>query len=437
MPAESAIAAPPAVPTESKPSTPAPAPAPITPPAANEKPTAPVPANVSSINDDIDELAGIAKKPEAKKVEPKPEATKPESGKPAESAAKMGEKPDESKVPAKKGDLARLYEDGKAEIKRLNNELHAERSKKPTEDADKPKLLGAVETLKKENERLQETIRLSNFESSDDFKAKKDQYEKEYLTDYKRAESIALGFKVPTEDGVGRKFTANEFWNIVQIQDSDDALTAAEKIFGEGSLRATNVIERRNEVLRSLERSQSLLKEAREAGSKTSKEHQEKEDQRKAVERGNSELAQRKASEDFIRLKDERIASAPEYNTVEADDEEGSKLLKSSDAQAWLLFGNPTPEQIESLNDGIKETIVDGKLTPEGRLKLHASAFAAIRENPILRLKYGRVNAENAELKEELKAYRETEPENAGENGRQKASGELTIAQMIDAEATP
>lgn len=233
----------------------APAPAPATP--ASSPPPVTTAAPVSSPARDIadafsqlDRLAGEEapdptpaappKDPPAAPKLPKGQQpqqandNRPATEEPEEPADNEPEKPADTK-PAKKGSFREHYEKLKADYERTQAELSdwKKKAEAPREDPELPKMKETLAQREKRLAELEEEIRFSAFERSDDYKSR---YEKPFLDAYQAGRSKAASLKVTNPDtGESRQGTHADFDAIMRMTDDDAAAEAAASLFGNKS----------------------------------------------------------------------------------------------------------------------------------------------------------------------------------------------------------
>lgn len=378
--------------------------------------------------DEIDQISAEPPKSSIRSREvPKPsDKTVVEPTKPVE-APKTGvvPPPDENKPKSSVGILKENYEKTKVELRTAKEELQKLKTAKPVEDTDKPLLLEKSTRLEKENSELKERLKYSDYERSDEFNEK---YKKPYEDTAQSAVNRVTQLKVPNPNGEPRNFTQEEFWSIVGTGNENDALEKAESIFGEGSSKANAVIERRNEVLAAWRRGE----QAKEDFKKGMGEREKAESEKTALQRTQEKEHQTKMATMFQELNKSRIESKPEYNKADEGDTHGQKVINMGDAMAALGFGFITPEKVEHLPEAIRKEMVNGELTPEGRVKFHSAMASAIRERPFIALKLNRITAERDALKKQLDEFKASGPNNGGDGRRTKGAKNLSHLDELD-----
>lgn len=249
--------------------------------------------------------------------ENKPAADKTAADKPAETAKEA------VKAPPKLGSWAwgreqeKLVQQASAERDALRKEVETLKAKPatPVDDPEKKQL----------SERLQELedhIRYVDYTKSKEYV---EQYQKPYEETAGAAVARATQLKITQEDGTKRNLTADEFWKIVHIGDEDEAIAAAEQLFGEGSTKTSAVIERRHEIIKAHTAAEQAKERYKTEGAERSKKSQE---QWEAQQRQGSEQTAARAArfkemselgEKHEKMKDVFVASE--------GDTEGSEML--------------------------------------------------------------------------------------------------------------
>lgn len=336
-------------------------------------------------------------KPEPPKTDKPAESAKPaepakpvEGAKPAEPAkAPEGKPADAPATPEKKVTGWQKYHEAERVIKDLQAKLDA-KEKASTLSDEHPELVRMRSEIATREKRLAEVethLKFKDYEASTEYQ---DQYHKPYLTTAETATQRAVQLKVTDgESGAVRNLTPQEFWGIVHIDDTDAAITAAEKLFGEGSAKVNFVIERRNEILQAHHRAETAKADFRKnVAERTAKEQAEF--QRLGAER----------STQFKRLINEGIEKDPSLYKPEEGDTDGNALLELGYQKVDQVFrgGAPTEEGGRAL-------------TPQEMISAHAEIRNNAAAFPRLAHKYKAAVARMKEMEQELEEYRGSGPD--------------------------
>jgi len=275
--------------------------------------------------------------------------------------------------PKEKHSLGYLYREKEKEAAQLAQERDTLRKEiellksKPVTPADDPEKKQLSERLQE----LEDHIRFVDYTKSKEYL---EHYQKPYEETASAAVSRATQLKVTNEDGSKRNMTPDEFWQIVHIGDEDDALAAAEKLFGEGSLKAQNVIERRNEIIRAHNAAESAKEKYKKEGAERSKKAQEQWEaqQRQAAEQTTARAAKFKemneAGEKHEKMKDVFVAAD--------GDAEGAELLAKYRHETDRAFAGGA-----QLKEGDEPWTPDQLLIKHSVIRNRAGAFPyAVRE---------------------------------------------------------
>ena len=321
-------------------------------------------------------------------VEPEPltEPVKaPEPAKPVEPV-KEPAKPSEPEAKTPK-ELRDRYNALKVEHERAkadNEKLRA--------DPEKKRLSETIQQREKRIQELDDTIKQSAWERSDDFKAK---YEKPLYDAYESTVRRVTQMKVQVEDGEPRQATKEDVDRIMSAPDPEQASQVIEELFGTGT-KASSVAAMRDKVIDAAESKNIALQEYQNTFSANEKVRVEKFQQEQAQSSELWEFLNKKAAE-----------THPEYFGEIEGDEKANELLSKGRERADLAFSNP--------NMPAKELVA---LHSEIRNK--AAAYPRIVHlNQTMK-------ARIAELEKELEAFKVSEP---GSGEGVPAVGE---PQMID-----
>lgn len=345
----------------------------------------------------------------------------PETPKPAEVPDKPAEKPVEKpvnkpvevKADPKPGDkqpvtapeLRKAYETLKAEHAILKKEHETFKTAKPVEDPEKKQLSEKVASYEKRLAQLDETLRFTNYEKSEEYKSKYLQpFHDAFAAARKKVASLDVversqevedpntGEKTAKIMQKGRPATENDFDQLCSIPDDRQARQYAKQMFGEDAAIAMN---HREKVLELNETRQKALDEYQKTGAEREKQHAELTAKQRAELSSAWEQTNKAALEKF-----------PAWFAPIAGDVEGNDLLEKGMAMADRAFGDTS------------------KIPPGDLVKLHAAIRnrAAGFGRQVLLNK--RLSAKVTELEKQLKEIQESAP-GAGEGGPAKKDDDM------------
>ena len=347
--------------------------APAAPAPSNQNPTPSAPASTDSVggvrstpnlNDAFSQLDKLfsdtpppadAPKP-ADKPTDTPSADKPPVDKPADDLK------DEHGKPMKAATLRQSYDKLKADLAereaRLVKYQEMEKTGKFSDDEKKSfeEKLTKAEARRQE---LEKEIQFHDFTKSTEYQEK---YEKPFVDAYQSGIKTAMGFKITDPaSGEVRQGTADDFKEIMAIDDPDAAAAKIEELFGTG-VKAQNVSQARNEVLKAWETKNNAIKEFSTKGEEIFKQRRE---------------AQTKLQTELAKTWKTEVASGLErlpqiFKPVEGD-VKGNEILDIGYKLADLAFNALAPEESAQLPAWVQERMVNGKLPPVEMARLHAA----------------------------------------------------------------
>lgn len=338
-----------------------------------------------------------------KPVEKAPE--KP-AEKPAEKPVeKAPEKPAE-KVPVSAPELRKAYETVKAENAKLKKDAEIFKTAKPVEDPEKKQLAEKLTAAEKRLAQMDETIRFTNYEKSDEYKAKYLQpFHDAFIAGRKKVASLDVversqeiedpntGEKTLKVTQKGRPANEADFDQLTAIPDDRQARQFAKQMFGEDFAIA---MQHREKVLELNDTRQKALDEYQKTGAEREKQH--------------AELTTKQRTE-LNSIWEQSIKSAvekyPSWFAPTEGDEEGNALLEKGFSMADRAFGDTS------------------KMPPQELVKLHAMirnrAAAFGRQVLVGR----RLTARIAELEAKIKGLEESAP-GGGDGGPAKKELEMS-----------
>lgn len=411
-----------------------------TPPAEVKPPPIGKPAAEKSFFDEIDELAATKPKPPAPKKEgkesppPKPasaadktpaktgsESSTLDEDEKDSSPASAGTAPPE-KPPVKAAELRAAYENLKKEHAALKAEREKEKAAKPAEDPEKKTLLESLDATKKRVAELEEKLKFTNFQESEEYKVK---YHQPFIDAYTMGRNRAASLKVTDSEGNERPGTAADFDAIMQAPTDEAAATMAAEMFGTKAPMVLYHRERVQEISAAAAKAQEDFKKGAEQRTK-------EEVEKNARSKVDAEKAAAERNKFFWEQAKAGIEANPEIFKVEEGDTETADLLRKSTATVDLGMNLLTPDRIDELSDQVKSKLVNGKLPPHELTRLHAAIHTRAIGYPILGKKLKAARAKIAELETALAEYQKSEP--GADNGKHaQEKRPMTAFEEIDA----
>lgn len=357
---------------------------------AKQKPIPP--ATPDSIDDDLAGLAdkfeqetqGKLEQPPTEEAEPEPETPKQETASPDEEAQieeqlkAYNGKPPKQLREAHKAALRR--ENAlKTESKQLQEKLSTleARLKEMESGASAPEpILRQIEEATKKIEAYEERIRVMDYTQSEDFV---NRFQAPLQKSYEKAYADVEMMIVSTDQG-DRKATPDDFNKVLRAPDPQTAGRIAHELFGQYG--AAEVMQHRREIV-ALERGR---REAIAKANEDSKNFYERQQQTALQQRTNAVKNFQKARQSALEGKYKPLLGLRE------GDKEGNEMLQSYHGKFEQLLTNS-----ENLDESSRVNLA---------AEMHAMAAAfprELRDNRVLR-------EENAALKKQLEAFRQSEP---------------------------
>lgn len=224
---------------------------------------------------------------------------------------------------------AKLKEDLKAREVKHKGELETfkKSSAAPREDPEKTQLVAKYSDLEKRHKDLESEIRYLDYEKSPEFKEK---HYTPYVEKCQNAVASVQELKVAQADGTSRVATADDLWKIVEIPNTEDALSAAEELFGSAT-KANFVVNLRNEIRQANNTMQKAKAEFRKTGEARMQEFQKQ-----------SEAQHRQLAESWQTLNERAIEKYPQWFKADETDEKGKEILSKGFELADLAFSGRT-----------------------------------------------------------------------------------------------
>ena len=292
----------------------------------------------------------------------------PETPKPSEPAKPLKPVEPEAKTPK---ELRDQYHKVKTDYERLKADHEKLRA-----DPEKKRLSETIQQREKRIQELDDTIKQSAWERSDDFKTK---YEKPLYDAYETGVRRVSQMKVNVEDGEPRPATKEDFDRIMSAPDPEQASQVIEELFGTGT-KASSVAAMRDRVLDAAESKNIALSEYQKTFSANEKARMERVQQDQAQSSELWEFLNKKAAE-----------THPEYFGEIEGDEKANELLTKGRERADLAFSNPA-------------------LPAKELVALHSEIRNKAAAYPRIVHLNQTMKARIAELEKELDAFKTSEP---------------------------
>lgn len=382
----------------------------------------------------LEEIAGV-----------KPEPTQAPAPKPSDKAPVTTQKPTQEKPPEQKSPqtppatpeapkvkaktLAEAKEMAQAEAKewRTKYESLQQELSKPKDDPEKKTLAERLEAREKRLAELEQELRYSAYERSEEYK---DKYEQPFLSAYTAARSKIASLKVRdgravdhdgnvVSEGTWRQGAPEDFDTLMRIQDDETAADYAEKVFGNKASIALFHRERAQELNR---QRLTAIDDYRKKGSEHEKLTKETTQKQQAEITTQLQTFWKKHQSDPV----EKFPHL--FKPIDGDEKGNAELQKGFD-MATRAFAS-----LHRVNDPT--------ISPQERESLianHAAVFNWAMAGRRLAFKNSEMTKELTELKAKLKQYEDSEP-SGGITRKQKTEGAGddidSVLKSLDAIAT-
>lgn len=426
---------------------PPPAPAPAAPPPVPERAPADFMGDIMDDFGDMDEgkpprsrqrdEAGKFK-PKDKPAEAPPKPVEKPTKKPAEEVAapdKAPEKPAEAAKPTRMRELGQAYDDLKKRvnteyeptIQSLKAKIKEFETKAPEDTAP---VLAKLKSLEKRNAELEQHMGLVDYEKTTEYQTK---YIQPFNEQWNRTQEIFNQLEVTERipDGVD-DMGEPKFKEQMRPATPEDLLELARLPLGKMAKRTKELFG---------ESSSLVLNQIVEIGTLWDvKERAKKEAQTKAGEWQSQrslemQNRQKTLATTWTDINKDLEAKFPKAFKVEETNAEDKAAHTKGFAMADLLFlGNQalTPEQVEALPNGFKDTVKAGKpLSEVQKVQLHALARLKIANHDRLVTRLKARDARIAELEKSLADYEKSEPA-ADKAGEGAATGEKDFFSQVE-----
>ena len=360
---------------------------------------------------------------------PKPNDTPNEDDAPLETpdkpAAKPADKPkaDDAKPaaakPPKAASLREAYDKLKQERADLDRKLQEyqekEKTWKPNEEKEK-EFSAKLTAAEKRAQELEEAVKFSDYSKSTEYQ---DQFVKPFNDAFERGQKIASQYNITGEDGNVRRATAEDFNAIMQISDPDAAAAKIEELFGTG-VKASAINAARQAVLENFEARNNALNEWKTKGSERQKQQMEQQT------RFQQELA--KDFGDSVRSGQEGLPEI--FKPTEGANEEND-ILDRGYRLADLAFDALPPSEFEKLPDFVKKDMVNGRLHPKAKVKLHAAIRNKAGAFDRVRFQNKQLAKQVKDLQSKLDGFKSSQPGNGQETApNRETSGNASLSDV-------
>ena len=341
----------------------------------------------------------------------------------------------EEKKPTRMRELGQAYDDLKKKvnteyeptIQSLKAKIKEFETKQPE---DLTPVLTQLETLKKQNAKLEKDLELENYEKSKDYHTK---YVQPFNDQWNRTQEIFNQLEVTERvpDGVddmgepkfreqARAATPEDLLELARLPLGKMAKRTKE-LFGESSSLVLNQIVEIGKLWEVKERAKN------EAGSRAS--------ELKSQRSLEFQAHQKNLATAWTETNKELEAKFPKaFKVDEANAEDKAAHTKGFAVADLLFLGNQalTPEQVESLPGGFKETIKAGKpLSEVQKVQLHALARLKMANHDRLVTRLKARDARITELEKSLADYEKSEP-SADKAGEGVQTGEKDFFAQVE-----
>lgn len=397
---------PPSAPAAATPEAPA-APAPAAIPASSiPAPIESAPAKPGSAKSrlfsNIGKYADGKPKPEPKAAEKPAAAPAPEpneGGEPPEATPepKPGDKPAAATDPKKKANPWELYNQSKTEVKNLQTKLAELEAK-----VMKPEQQKEWESKQARLKELEEEIRYTNYQKSEEFKTK---YQQPYDAAWKRAMSDLGELKMTDNEGNERDMSAEDLLDVVNLPLKEARQKAVEK-FGDF---ADDAMQHRKEIRRLYDEQAAAIATARTEGA--AREQKKVEEQKQAFKSVCSEVQEVWNTANEAAKADDKYGKF--FQPKEGDQEWNQRLAKGTELADRAFSENPAFAKTSDERRSIVQR--------HAAVRNRAAAFGALVHSN------NRLESQLTDLKAKLARYEGAEPPASGSSpkkeGQQPARG--------------
>lgn len=353
-------------------------------------------------------------KPEETATPPPEDATKPPEGatKPTETETPKPVKAAELRT-AFEGLKKRVREEFEPTIQRLKAKIQEYETKPPEDTAP---ILQKLKVLEDRNKHLEAQTELRDFQESERYQK---EFEQPYAQRWNEAMTDLRELDVRVQSGTDPA-TGEPTFTTRQADESDlirlgamklsDLYKNAREMFGDAAPTAVDHVKQLKRLAGA--KAQAIEDAKKKAGEWKSQ---------RSLEFQNRQKNLATAWTDINKGLQEKFPLA--FNAAAGDADDATSHRKGFALADLLFLGNEalSPEQVEALPGGFKESVKDGKpLTEVQKVQLHAIARLkmANHDRKVVQLK--KATARIAELEKVLAEYENSEPRgvNAGEGGR-------------------
>ncbi len=233
--------------------------------------------------------------------------------------------------------LREIYSKTKARVKELEAKI-AEGNGKPADDPEKKALQERLAAKEQELASISESLKLSDYEKSPDYKQK---YWDPFVEKFNEGREIVASLMVKDAEGNDRQGTAADFDALMRIQDPNALAETVEAMFG--AVKGAEVMAARREVINRNRARSKALEDYKAIASKT-------------AEQTENQVKQHR--ETWSKLNSEAAEKFPQWFKAtdgESKDEKANQLLEKGMALADYAFsGQVKPEEMVPVHSAIR-----------------------------------------------------------------------------------
>lgn len=374
----------------------------------------PGPSPMEDAYADLDAMVAAGSKSEPSEPKPdKPKSVARTADKPSPDKPSTGKQPEkdseqdtsasiaETKQPGKKvspsAELRTAYEALKLKHKQLEAEHQALRNAPPKEDPERKSLEDRLSEREKRLADLENEIRFSAYERSQEYKEK---FEQPFVDAYQTGRAKVATLKITDADGNYRQATPEDFDRIARIMDDDTAAEAAAEMFGN---RAPVVLYHRERVQELNASRIKAIEDYKKLGGEREKQWQEQ-----------TAKQREQIGKLWKQANTEAIEKYPHFFKPIDGDDEGNQLLEQGFQMADAAFSD------------------NGNMTPEQRVKLHSAIRNRAAGFSRLAYQNKQLTAKIAELEQKLSEYESSEPGQGEGGGKKTETPEISMDSALN-----
>lgn len=314
--------------------------------------------------------------------------------------------------------LRKAYEQLKASHAKLSEE-HERLKSSPKDDPEKAALVKTMEAKDAEIKRLTEELNFTAYERSPEYEEK---YNRPFIAAFeggrKRTESLKIVERRDENGAVvqtGRQATAQDFDQIMQIQNDEQAATVAQQLFGNAGMI---VLAQRERVIEQLQNARMAAENFRKNGQQRATDAAA----RAAAEKARAAEESQVVAKIFNDTRNAIAEAEPDIYAIADGDTEGNAMRHTGQAVAALAFGMLSQDMIEHLPPAVKARVHNGTLPKQDLARLHAETFQRAAAYGLVRNRLKQANAKIEELQKALDQIKSSGPGGDGARHQQSTS---------------